>query len=103
MELRKKTYSKVNIEIGNVCNLQCSFCPEVLRSKKLMTPEFFERVIDQVAPLTELVCLHLMGDPLVHPQLADMIQICERKGVRIFFVTNGVLLREKKMDLLLSP
>lgn len=103
MDPLKKAYSKVNIEIGNVCNLQCSFCPEVLRSKKLMTPEFFEKVIEQVAPLTEMVCLHLMGDPLVHPQLAEMMAICEKHQVRIFFVTNGVLLREDKIPLLLSP
>jgi MoaA/NifB/PqqE/SkfB family radical SAM enzyme len=96
-------FSKVNIEISNICNLQCSFCPEVIRTKKLMDLDLFREIIRQVAPLTEQVCFHLMGDPLVHPKLADMIEICHEFQVRIFFVTNGVLLREKQTELLLHP
>lgn len=99
----RKKFGKVNIEISNICNLQCSFCPEVIRPKKMMSPELFRRVIEQVAPLTEQVCLHLMGDPLVHPRLEELVAICHAADVRIFFVTNGVLLREKSAELLLRP
>lgn len=100
----KKRFSKINIEISNVCNLQCSFCPEVVREKKLMTPEVFRKIIGEVAPLTDLVCLHLMGDPLVHPKLSKFIDICEEAKVRIFLVTNGVLLQNEKAEQLLrSP
>ncbi|NUN05345.1 MAG: radical SAM/SPASM domain-containing protein [Bdellovibrio sp.] len=98
-----KRFQKINIEISNICNLQCSFCPEVVRSKKIMPLELFQRIIQQVAALTEQVCFHLMGDPLVHGELADFIQVCEQQEVKIFFVTNGVLLREKQAQLLLSP
>ena len=63
----------------------------------------FERIIQQVSPLTELVCFHLMGDPLVHPKLAEFISICEKYNTKIFFVTNGVLLKESNHNLLLSP
>lgn len=99
----RKPFFKVNIEISNICNLHCGFCPEVVRAKKLMDVDLFEKIIIQVAPLTEQVCFHLMGDPLVHPRLAELVEICERHGARIFFVTNGVLLREKSEELLLSP
>lgn len=98
-----KRFQKINIEISNICNLQCSFCPEVVRSKKIMPLELFQRIIQQVAALTEQVCFHLMGDPLVHGELADFIQVCEQQEVKVFFVTNGVLLREKQAQLLLSP
>lgn len=98
-----KRFQKINIEISNICNLQCGFCPEVIRSKKTMSIELFERIIQQVAPLTEQVCFHLMGDPLVHPRLKDFIGICEQQDVKIFFVTNGVLMRESQSQLLLSP
>lgn len=98
-----KKYQKVNIEISNICNLQCSFCPEVIRSKKLIDLDLFRQIIAQVAPLTELVCFHLMGDPLVHPKLLELIEICHEFKVRIFFVTNGVLLKEKQSELLLHP
>lgn len=98
-----KRFDKVNIEISNVCNLQCSFCPEVLRPKAFMTPELFTRVIEQVAPVTEQVTFHLMGDPLVHPGLASLLDICLGHNTRVFFVTNGVLLNEKSQRLLLHP
>jgi len=99
----KKRYSKVNIEISNICNLQCSFCPEVIRAKKLIELDLFETIISQVAPLTDQVCFHLMGDPLVHPKLPELVDICHQHQVKIFFVTNGVLLREKQAELLLHP
>lgn len=97
----RKRFHKVHIEISNICNLQCSFCPVVIRENKMMDIELFRDVIAQVAPLTELVCFHLMGDPLVHPQLAEMIQICDEYRAEIFLVTNGVLLRPEKYQLML--
>ena len=99
----KKRFHKVNIEISNVCNLQCSFCPPVVRDNKMMDIDLFRSVIEQVAPLTELVCFHLMGDPLVHPKFAEMVDICAQHNVKIFLVTNGVLVRPEKFDLLLNP
>lgn len=98
-----KRFSKVNIEISNICNLQCSFCPEVVREKKMMSPEVFRKIIPELVPLTDQVCLHLMGDPLVHPKLSEFIQICTDSALPIFLVTNGTLLRERQAELLLHP
>lgn len=97
----KKRFNKVHIEISNICNLQCSFCPAVVRDNKMMDLNMFRSIVEQVAPLTDLVCFHLMGDPLVHPQLAEMIGICDEYEANIFLVTNGVLLRPEKYALLL--
>jgi radical SAM protein with 4Fe4S-binding SPASM domain len=101
--LTKKRFLKVNIEISNICNLQCTFCPEVIRSKKMMDLDLFEKIIPQVGPLTEQVTFHLMGEPLVHPKLEAMIEICGKHKVPIFLVSNGVLLNEKRAELLLNP
>lgn len=68
-----------------------------------MSVIFFEKVISQVHHLTDQVCLHLMGDPLVHPQLNEFIQICDQYKVSVFFVTNGILLRDDKVETLLHP
>jgi radical SAM protein with 4Fe4S-binding SPASM domain len=96
-------FNKVHIEISNVCNLQCSFCPEVIRDKKLIDIELFENIVKQVAPITEQVAFHLMGDPLVHPKLAQLVEICGRYKAPIFLVTNGVLMNAKNRAILLSP
>ena len=98
-----KKFTKINIEITNICNLQCSFCPEVIRPKNVMSLELFSRVIDEIAPYTDMVALHLMGDPLVHPKLPEIVEICAKKDIKIFFVTNGLLLKESHFETLLHP
>ena len=98
-----KKFSKVYIEISNICNLQCSFCPEVLRTKNFTDIKIFREIIKQVAPLTEQVAFHLMGDPLTHPHLGELVEICHEFNTKIFLVTNGVLLRDDKIELLLHP
>lgn len=97
----KRSFAKVHIEISNICNLQCSFCPAVERKKGMMSVEGFEAILTQVAPLAEQVCLHLMGEPLLHPKIDEIVDICEAKGVKIFLVSNGVLLKEKSINTLL--
>jgi len=87
-----KKFKRVYIEISNICNLQCSFCPVVDRDKKIMGLNLFESTLTQVAPLTEQVCLHLMGEPLAHPEFESVIKICEAHEVKINLTTNGVLL-----------
>ena len=99
----KKRFYKIHVEISNICNLQCTFCPEVVRTKKLMDLETFEKVIPQIAPLTEQVAFHLMGEPLLHPKLERFLEICQANQLPVFFVSNGVLLTEKRSELLLHP
>ncbi len=101
-EMRNR-FDKVNIEISNICNLQCSFCPEVIRSKKTMPLELFETITKQVAPLTSQVTYHLMGDPLVHGKIAEFLEISARHETPVFLVTNGVLLNEARARTLLHP
>ena len=67
----------------------------------MMDLDMFRSIVEQVAPLTELICFHLMGDPLVHPQLNRMIEICDEHDANIFFVSNGVLMKPEKFDMLL--
>jgi radical SAM protein with 4Fe4S-binding SPASM domain len=98
-----RRFHKINIEISNICNYQCSFCPEVIRSKHLMRLPLFEKVIDQAAPLTEQVTFHLMGEPLLHPDLARMLDLCGERKVPVFMVSNGALLTETRAELLLHP
>ncbi len=96
-------FDRVYIEISNICNLQCSFCPEVVRSKKLMKPDLFEKIIPQLVPITDQVCFHLMGDPLLHPNLEHFVKVCQATPLKINLVCNGTLLNEAKSTLLLNP
>jgi radical SAM protein with 4Fe4S-binding SPASM domain len=80
------------IEISNICNLQCTFCPIVERDKKILAVDSFHRFAVQVKPLAKQVCLHLMGEPLAHPQFAEISKVCSELGLRIFLTTNGTLI-----------
>lgn len=96
-------FKKVYIEISNVCNLACPFCPEGTRGKRFMGAALFEKVIREAAPLTEEVCFHVFGEPLLHPQFDSCVALCNNLEVPINLTTNGILLNERRTEVLLNP
>lgn len=92
---------RIYIEISNICNLQCSFCPVVERDKKVMALEDFKKTLDDALPLAKEICLHLMGEPLAHPEFPEIIKYSEEKGALLKITTNGLLVK-KYRDLLSS-
>ncbi len=96
-------FKRVNVEISNICNLKCTFCPAGEGDKQVMDVANFERVITQLAPLTEEVVLHLLGEPLGHPEFSRIIDACEAAGVPVNIVTNGVLMAGDRPAQLLRP
>ena len=95
-------FKRVYLEISNICNVQCSFCPIVEKDNKLMDVTEFEEVLMQVAPLTEIVCLHLMGEPLAHPKFLDILALCEKYETQIDLTTNGILIDRYAEDIVHS-
>lgn len=49
------------IEITNVCNLRCSFCPGTGRKRELMTPERFRLLAEKLRGHVKYLYLHVMG------------------------------------------
>lgn len=97
-----KRFKKAYIEISNICNLNCSFCPGTKRLPKMMTTEEFAAVIKKVAPFTDYVYFHLLGEPLLHPNLEEFLKMAENYGLKVIITTNGTLLKEKSEVLLKS-
>lgn len=99
-------FKRVYIEISNICNLQCSFCPVVERDKKIMDVDLFKSILTEVSPFTQEVCLHLMGEPLAHPDFLKILAIAEenyqKTQVQINLTTNGILLNKYKNELINS-
>ena len=92
-------FKKIYIEITNVCNLRCQFCPETNRNKEFMTLEKFEKVIKKIHNYTNLVCLHVKGEPLLHKELEDILKILEKYNLKANITTNGTLIKDK-LDIL---
>lgn len=91
---------KVYVEITNVCNLACSFCPGTKREARFMGAEEFRAIADKLAGHTKFLYFHLMGEPLLHPELGALLAIAHEKGFRVIITTNGTLLRERAGELL---
>jgi len=96
-----KRFRKIYIEITNICNMNCSFCPETKRAKATMSKDSFEHVVKQIVPYTDYVYLHVKGEPLLHPDLKDVLDICKKYNLKVNVSTNGTLLN-KKHELLKS-
>lgn len=92
--------NRAYVEIGNVCNLSCSFCPGTRRAKRQMTEEEYRRVLSELRPYTDYVYLHVMGEPLLHRLLDRFLAVAEEYGFRVCITTNGTLLRERGKILL---
>jgi MoaA/NifB/PqqE/SkfB family radical SAM enzyme len=92
---------KAYIEITNVCNLRCAFCPGTKRAARTMSPEEFAAVLDRLHGHVSYIYLHIMGEPLLHPQLGALLSLAAQRGMRVCITTNGTLL-DAQADTLLS-
>ena len=88
-------FKKIYIEITNICNLKCEFCPVTTRKNEFMNLEKFEEAIRKIHNYTRLVCLHVKGEPLLHNQLEDILKILEKYNLKANITTNGTLIKDK--------
>lgn len=94
---------KAYLEITNVCNLSCAFCPGTRRAARFLTAEEFRLLAGKLRGHTQYLYFHLMGEPLLHPLLGRFLQRAGEKGFRVILTTNGTLLGEKGEVLLSAP
>lgn len=98
-----KKFKSCYIEITNSCNLNCSFCPKTKRDRRFMQVDEYQRIIDEIKPFCNYVYLHLMGEPLLHPHLAEILKISEKEQIKTNITSNGTLIKTQKETLLKSP
>lgn len=96
-----KKFKKVYIEITNICNLSCNFCPKTKRVLNMMKSEQFKHILKQVRPYTDYIYLHLMGEPTLHPNLKEYLDLSHKESLKVNLTTNGTLLLQVK-DILLN-
>jgi len=91
---------KAYIEITNRCNLRCAFCPGTKRGARTMSAQEFSLVLDKLTGAVEYIYLHVMGEPLSHPQLRELLEIAKEKKMHVCITTNGTLLKKQSETLL---
>ncbi len=94
-------YSRVYVEITNICNMNCSFCHGHSRPFRRMTAGEFSCILDKLSGHTNYIYYHLMGEPLTHPDLPLFLKTAGERGYKSVLTTNGTLL-EKCGDAILE-
>ena len=87
-----KRFKKVYLEISNICNLKCSFCPGTRRDARIMQEPEFRLILEKLSKWTDFLYFHLMGEPLCHPNLGMYLQLAADAGFKVIITTNGSLL-----------
>lgn len=96
-----KKFKKIYVEITNKCNLTCDFCPGSGRTEGFMDRELFGRILEEVREFTRQLYFHVLGEPLLHPDLDVFLDMCHAYGFKVNITTNGTLI-DKRAEILLS-
>jgi MoaA/NifB/PqqE/SkfB family radical SAM enzyme len=90
----------VKIDISPICNLSCTMCihadpngsefldRQVFAPGHRMTIPRYTEIIQQIRHRTASVSLYTWGDPLTHPDLAEMCRIASDAGLQVHISTN---------------
>ena len=60
-----------------------------------MNVEKFKEIISKIKGYTEYIYLHVKGEPLLHPNLEEILAICEQNNIKVNITTNGTLLKTR--------
>ena len=96
-------FAKIYLEISNLCNLSCAFCPGTRRQKRAMTEAEFAALLPKLRPYADFLYFHLMGEPLLHPLLERFLELAGEHGFKVILTTNGTLLQKQQHVLLEAP
>jgi len=92
----RRPFRAVQIEVTSRCSTGCVFCPHDALSDRWIEGDislslYSEHILPHL-DLFELVYLQGWGEPMLHPDLWDMLALAQEKGCRTGFTTNGAWL-----------
>jgi len=68
-----------------------------------MTSSAFEVVLDKIRPFTDYIYLHVLGEPLLHPQFEDFLKLASMRHLHVNITTNGSLIHKQADALMRYP
>lgn len=98
-----KQFKKIYIEITSACNLKCSFCPPTKRQSEFMKMDTFENILDQIKDYTDYIYFHVKGEPFLHPNIDELLDMSYEKGFQVNVTTNGTLTKKIKDKIIGKP
>ena len=82
------------------CNIDCGYCNEYDRVSPPVPAGVLRRRIDKLAELGTSVVAFSGGEPMLHPDLDDLIRHIRRHGMMAGLITNGYFLVPKRIETL---
>lgn len=95
VKIKRRPFIAFQIELTSRCQLKCVMCPRTVFSKEWENGDVPLSVYEKISKYFHLVKnVHLQGwgEPLLHPNLFDMVQMAKAKGCKASLTTNGALL-----------
>jgi len=80
------------------CNLACKYCNEFDDFSKPVPTETMFRRVDKLAELGTSVITVSGGEPLLHPELDEIIHRIRKRGMVAGLITNGYLLVAERIE-----
>jgi MoaA/NifB/PqqE/SkfB family radical SAM enzyme len=82
------------------CNIDCGYCNEFDKVSKPVPLAVMQQRIDKLAVLGTSVVAFSGGEPMLHPELDDIIRAIRRHGMIAGLITNGYFLSPKRIGAL---
>ncbi len=106
-------FFRVDVEPTNRCNADCSFCPRHMTPHEgLMAAPVFDQALKRVVEFRNVVDDYLdmdvgvsmcgLGEPLLHPQLAEWVERVRQEDLLCTVSSNGAVLDERRGEALLA-
>ncbi len=80
------------------CNLSCKYCNEYDKTSLSVPTAVMLRRIDQLAELGTTAITFSGGEPLLHPDLEQLVEHVRRRGMIAGLITNGYLLTVERIQ-----
>jgi MoaA/NifB/PqqE/SkfB family radical SAM enzyme len=95
-----RPFAVVQIEVTSRCGTECVFCPHNALSDSWvegdLPVDLYRESIVPHLDLFELVYLQGWGEPMLHPDLWQMLEMAQEKCCKIGFTTNGAYLQDEQ-------
>lgn len=82
---------RVYLEITDSCNLNCPFCTYE-KGSDFLTYAQIEDCLRQIKPFCNYIYLHILGEPLLHPDIGRILDLLDKERFHLQLVSNGTLL-----------
>jgi MoaA/NifB/PqqE/SkfB family radical SAM enzyme len=80
------------------CNLDCGYCNEFDDTSKPVPLEEIKRRLDLLADMGTSIITISGGEPLMHPDLDEVIRHIRRRGMVAGLITNGFFLNKERIE-----